>query len=448
MLRGFVRAVCLALVVGLGWYVVPGETRKDELSMDLTPYEIVAGQYPEMPLAPRPDSAQSSAEDDVAFEAWWDAMMARQGARVAHPEALSQFTAHTARLLVDARQGRTVYSPLSLWLELDLVARITSGESRAQALKALGEDTVESLMAQSASLFASQYWDDGESACVPGASLWLDVGVDIESEAIEALDDRVSVFKGDMKETGYNRAMQRWLDHMTRGMLSNEAAALRFEDGIQLSLISTLYYRNRWQLPFPKEDTAPGVFHGPNGDIEADFMHLTHCDAVYRGTGFTAVSRMLGNSERVVFVLPDVGLLPADLMADDELFRFLNSPEDWADQREAMVNFSMPRLDCASELGLRESLEKLGIVDAFDALRADFSEALRADEPLGLSSMLQIARVTMDEEGVEAAAITISGVLGAMMTDEEMDFTLDRPFLFAILGQKNVPLFIGVVNEP
>ena len=31
---------------------------------------------------------------------------------------------------------------------------------------------------------------------------------------------------------------------------------------------------------------------------------------------------------------------------------------------------------------------------------------------------------------------------------EEIDFTVDRPFLFVISSQDNLPLFAGVVTEP
>ena len=32
--------------------------------------------------------------------------------------------------------------------------------------------------------------------------------------------------------------------------------------------------------------------------------------------------------------------------------------------------------------------------------------------------------------------------------DEEVDFTLDRPFLFSITGLENLPLFVGTVQNP
>ena len=34
------------------------------------------------------------------------------------------------------------------------------------------------------------------------------------------------------------------------------------------------------------------------------------------------------------------------------------------------------------------------------------------------------------------------------MEEQEIDFILDRPFLFAITSQDGLPLFVGVVNQP
>ena len=34
------------------------------------------------------------------------------------------------------------------------------------------------------------------------------------------------------------------------------------------------------------------------------------------------------------------------------------------------------------------------------------------------------------------------------LPEEEVDFVLDRPFLFAITGVDRLPLFVGVVNQP
>ena len=32
--------------------------------------------------------------------------------------------------------------------------------------------------------------------------------------------------------------------------------------------------------------------------------------------------------------------------------------------------------------------------------------------------------------------------------EEEVDFVLDRPFLFAVTSQDGLPLFVGIVHQP
>ena len=52
-------------------------------------------------------------------------------------------------------------------------------------------------------------------------------------------------------------------------------------------------------------------------------------------------------------------------------------------------------------------------------------------------------------EGIDAAAYTMMLYCGSPMPpDEEIDFVLDRPFLFVIESNDGLPLFVGVVNEP
>ncbi len=49
---------------------------------------------------------------------------------------------------------------------------------------------------------------------------------------------------------------------------------------------------------------------------------------------------------------------------------------------------------------------------------------------------------------MEAAAYTVMMMAGAAMPPkDEVDFTLDRPFLFVVTGADSLPLFVGIVNS-
>ena len=122
---------------------------------------------------------------------------------------------------------------------------------------------------------------------------------------------------------------------------------------------------------------------------------------------------------------------------------------NWENSKHLIVNMSVPKFDVVSDLDLRDGLNALGITGVFDATVADFSPMTSKVAEIFLSKADHAARVAIDEEGVTAAAYTVMMMAGAAAPpEEEMDFVLDRPFLFAITGADGLPLFVGVVNRP
>ena len=60
------------------------------------------------------------------------------------------------------------------------------------------------------------------------------------------------------------------------------------------------------------------------------------------------------------------------------------------------------------------------------------------------------ARIAIDEDGCIGAAFTVieSAPTGTPPNPNEIDFVLDRPFLFVVSSRDHLPLFAGVVNHP
>ena len=154
------------------------------------------------------------------------------------------------------------------------------------------------------------------------------------------------------------------------------------------------------------------------------------------------------------FVLPNEGVTPEELLKDEECLRFLTGDkESWRYKSKAdklYVNKSIPKFDVASETDLKEGLTRLGVTDVFDRHVADFTP-LTNEIPIEVTEAKHDARVSIDEKGCTAVAFTmIPPAAGAapIRTVEEIDFILDRPFLFFITDSSNIPLFAGIVNQP
>ena len=104
--------------------------------------------------------------------------------------------------------------------------------------------------------------------------------------------------------------------------------------------------------------------------------------------------------------------------------------------------WSVPKFDVNSDLELTDTLKMLGVTDAFDDTRADFSPLADFDEPAAVTQVQHAARVKIDEEGCEAAAFTaIMGNATSAMPEDlpVVEMNLNRPFAFAITGADGLP---------
>ena len=113
------------------------------------------------------------------------------------------------------------------------------------------------------------------------------------------------------------------------------------------------------------------------------------------------------------------------------------------------VNLSLPKFTYESAFQLNEALKTLGMTDAFDPDRADFS-GMDGNRDLYIGAVLHKAFVSVDEDGTEAAAATavIMKTTSAPLA-EPLNFTVDRPFIYLIRdGQTGSILFMGRVVEP
>ena len=109
------------------------------------------------------------------------------------------------------------------------------------------------------------------------------------------------------------------------------------------------------------------------------------------------------------------------------------------------VKLYLPRFAFGSELNLADTLSALGMPDAFDVMRADFS-GMTGKPDLRISNVVHQAVVAVDELGTEAAAAT--GITMEIVSMPRVVIA-DRPFVFVIWDRPtNTILFMGRVVDP
>ena len=361
------------------------------------------------------------------------------------------FEALAAQFLSGAGEENAVLSPVNIYMALAMLAELTDGESRAQLLDLIGAQNIEAVREQAQAIWRACSMDVEEIQCVLASSIWLRDDLGFVQSTMDTLANTyyASSYRGEMGSGEINRAIQSWLNEQTRGLLEEQAAAIETNPLTVLLLATTIYYSAQWTDEFNEELNYTDVFHAPSGDVDADYMYAEQFMDYYSGEGWGAVRLSLRGGNGMWFILPDEGVSMDALLQNEDVMRLMSAGE--ADGGEyARVYFSVPKFDIASQLDLTEGLMELGVTDVFDPDVSDFTPMTTdTDVPIYVSEATHAARVKIDEEGVEAAAFTVITADGAAAEPEdEIYFTLDRPFLFAISSRDGLPLFTGVVNRP
>ena len=98
-----------------------------------------------------------------------------------------------------------------------------------------------------------------------------------------------------------------------------------------------------------------------------------------------------------------------------------------------------------TEKTLASTLEGLGIHRLFGT--ASISRLFQDNQEINLQMIKQLANISVDEKGVEASAVSFSGMAGSAPPEEEpvyKEFHADHPFMFLIQEKKTgAILFMG-----
>ncbi|NXI31564.1 PAI2 inhibitor, partial [Sterrhoptilus dennistouni] len=159
----------------------------------------------------------------------------------------------------------------------------------------------------------------------------------------------------------------------------------------------------------------------------------------------------MGNEVSMIILLPDA--IQDGSTGLERLERELTYEKlvGWISQemmRSTVVMVHLPRFKLEEDYQLKPVLISMGMPDAFDLGKADFS-GISCGKDLVLSEVIHKSFVEVNEEGTEAAAATamiMCGCSGIMSTPE---FRADHPFLFFIRHNKTGSiLFCGRFCNP
>ena len=245
-----------------------------------------------------------------------------------------------------------------------------------------------------------------------------------------------------------------WCNDKTKGMIPKILDEVN-PDMVSY-LLNAIYFKADWASKFDSKNTKDETFTTKTGSTTLPMMHQYVLISYLKTNTYSAVILPYGSGLwNMTVLLPEEGATTDDLIKEVAQSSVLNN-RGWCGTggnffRGYEVDLKLPRFETASdtdELGLVELMKKMGIKLAFDS---DFAEIpnMCEDRNLYISMMRQKAKIKVNEEGSEAAAVTVVGVdkttaVGPKEEYPKATFHANRPFVYVISeASSGVILFVG-----
>ena len=236
-----------------------------------------------------------------------------------------------------------------------------------------------------------------------------------------------------------------WVDENTNHKIDNIIDSI--DPRTVMFLINAIYFNGTWKYEFDSDMTEEKDFYLTDGNTTKCNTMVQTAELKYMSNDdFQAVNLPYGNGNYVMTII-----LPNSNANIDSIIEEMNSTnwELWMSQMETKKGtVYLPKLKFAYEKELNDALQSLGMRKAFSG--ADFSNMDETAQYLFISEVRHKSFIEMNEEGTEAAAVTIVEISFESI-GEEGDFTMNmnRPFIYAIQDiNTNAMLFVGLLNVP
>jgi serpin B len=306
-------------------------------------------------------------------------------------------------------------------LDLALRSRATSGVSLDIADSLWGDQTL-SLLTPFLDTLAVDY----------GAGLRVTDFIDAPATARAAIND--------------------WVSGETEKMIANLLPPSAVTARTRLVLVNAVYFHASWLTQFDPSQTKAAPFTRLDGSVvQASAMTNPALPCSFTSSAsYQAVELEYANkTTSMVVILPRAGQFAAveKGLTGDFVGSLLSNLTPVDSPSVTLPKFSIH----SATFSVARQLQALGMTDAFDPDKADFT-AMTSPQPPGfsLSDVVQQAVVEVSESGTKAAAAT------AVVVGGEDDgwsppapVVVDRPFFFVIRDiPSNTALFVGRVLDP
>jgi serpin B len=453
--------VCAALLVGCGGVAT-------EQGADDTP----ATAAPEVDATPGGSPAPTSQPEESILQPGEVKLLRADVQRDAAPQIdpvdQSTLVSGNAAFAFDLYQrlrnqdGNLIYSPYSISVALAMTYAGANGTTAQQMADTLHFDLPQDKLHPAFNALGlaldsrNSVYDDPVSGEKKTAvqleianALWAQAGYPFKAPFLEVLGRN---YDAGVQQVDFvnapepaRQAINQWAAEKTHDKIQEVVPQGSITPYTRLVLANAIYLNALWQSRFDEVATQDEPFHLLDGSqTQVKMMHQQARFGYASGDGYQVVDLPYwGGQLSMLALIPEAGKFEdVESTFDAARFDYIRGSVT-----PSLLNLGLPRFETETSTGLSDILIEMGMPEAFSD-QADFTGM--ADDSLAISDVLHKAFIRVNESGTEAAAVTavVVGVT-SVETDEPLNLTIDRPFLYVLYDHDSgAILFMGRVLNP
>lgn len=245
-----------------------------------------------------------------------------------------------------------------------------------------------------------------------------------------------------------------WAKVHTNGLikeiLSRKRDSIEIIRNSTLILANAVYFKGAWRRKFDANLTKDNDFYLLDGStVKVPFMSNYKDQYLRDYDGFQVLCLPYVEDQRQFSMYI---YLPNEKDGLATLLEKISSEPGFFDNhiplhRISIGDFRIPKFKLAFEFKASDILKDMGLTSPFTS-EGSLTEMVESYDNLYVSTILHKACIEVDEEGTEAAAVTVA-IMTVQCLIQKPDFVADHPFLFTVREDKSgVILFMGQVLDP
>ena len=362
-------------------------------------------------------------------------------------DGANDFTFDILQKLAEGTPDESFFaSPLSISMAFGMALNGADGDTYIQMRDFFGHDalTNEEINEAFRDLIGLLAGLDPQVRMEIANSVWYREGFAVLEEFLQTNAEYfdAEVAELDFSDPSAPDIINAWIEDKTNGLIEEMIEEIGRD--VVMYLINAIYFKADWAVQFDPDDTRDAPFTTGTGEkTEVPMMRVRDGFGYYQNDDRQVVDLPYGNGD-----FSFTAFLPADSENLSDFAGSLTRPafETVVSQLETdTVTVYMPRFEIDYDYEeIKDDLIDMGLTLPFGVDGPPDFRRIHPYEPLVISDVMHRAVIKVDEEGSEAAAVTVIEFVLTSAGPQQTIIRLDRPFLFFIRERSsNTILFMG-----